>query len=187
MINEIIKNRRAVPPGFMKKDKVSKETILQLLENANWAPTHKQTEPWRFKIYTGNAKQKLAEEIYAFLIDKSKSEVNINPQKVEKLKENIMHVPVVILIVLQKDIAERIPEWEETAAVSMAVQNMWLTAAEMGLGAFLSTPEFISKVDGFLNLSSGQKLFGFFYLGHISMEYPSPGRGAVTEKTEWFE
>ena len=26
----------------------------QMLENANWAPTHKLTEPWRFTVFTGD-------------------------------------------------------------------------------------------------------------------------------------
>ncbi|MDZ7605566.1 MAG: nitroreductase family protein [Cyclobacteriaceae bacterium] len=64
----------------------------------------------------------------------------INPQKVEKFKSSLENVPVAIAIIFERDAAERIPEWQEIAAVSMAVQNMWLTATDMGLGAFWSTP-----------------------------------------------
>ncbi|MEZ4885267.1 MAG: nitroreductase family protein [Chitinophagales bacterium] len=35
--------------------------IENLLENANWAPTHSMNEPWRFKIFAGEARQKLGE------------------------------------------------------------------------------------------------------------------------------
>jgi len=69
-INEIIKIRRATPPRFLAKTEISKEIIQQLLENANWAPTHKNTEPWRFRVYTGVSKQKLANEIYSLLTNK---------------------------------------------------------------------------------------------------------------------
>lgn len=185
-INEIIKNRRATPPRFLAKKEIDKDLILQLLENANWAPNHKNTEPWRFKIYTGGAKQKLADEVFTLLSEKIKEGVEINSQKVEKLKTNIERVPVVILIILQRDMAQRIPEWEEIAAVSMAVQNMWLTATDLGLGAFWSSPQFISLLVDKLKIEPGQKALGFFYLGHVALEYPSSGREPIENKVEWM-
>jgi len=96
-----------------------------------------------------------------------------------------LRVPVAMAIVMQRDAAQRIPEWEEVAAVSMAVQNMWLTATQNEMGAFWSTPSFLPLVEPLLDLKPGQKLLGFFFVGHVAMDYPSPGRGPVSEKTEW--
>ena len=107
------------------------------------------------------------------------------PDKIEKFKSNLDRVPVAIAIVLQRDAAERVPEWEEIAAVSMAVQNMWLTATEMELGAFWATPGFMHLFDELLGIEDGQKSLGFFFVGKIVMDYPSPGRGDVAAKTEW--
>jgi nitroreductase len=186
-INELIKNRRATPPRFLAKTEIPKEVIQQLLENANWAPTHKNTEPWRFKVYTGESKQKLAESIYSLLSEKIKSGKPINAQKVEKFTTGLKNVPVAIAIIFERDAAERVPEWEEIAAVSIAVQNMWLTATSMGLGAFWSTPEFVPLLNEILEIQPRQKLLGFFYFGEIAMEYPSPGRGDIAAKVEWKE
>ena len=186
-INETILKRRATPPRFFEKEEISKEIVRQLLENANWAPNHKNTEPWRFKVYTGSAKQKLADEIYRFLMDKAETEETVVPNKVEKLKTNLERVPVVISVVMQRDEARRLPEWEEIAAVSMAVQNMWLTVTEMGLGAFWATPLFMPLLENILDLKPGQRALGFFYLGKPAMEYPSPGRDSIDAKVEWFD
>ncbi len=186
-ISEIIKKRRATPPRFLAKGEVDKNIIMQLLENANWAPNHKKTEPWRFRIYTGAAKQKLAAQIYLLLETKIKAGAELNPQKAEKLKVNIENVPVVILIAMERDKAERIPEWEEIAAVSMAVQNMWLTATELGFGAFWNTPSFMNLLHDVLEIKSGQKALGFFFVGKIALDYPSPGRGSIDAKVEWVE
>jgi nitroreductase len=184
-ISEIIENRRATPPRFLAKTEVSKEVIQQLLENANWAPTHKNTEPWRFKVYLRESKQKLANDIYSLLTKKVADGESLNIQKIDKFKEVLERVPVAIAIVFERDTAERIPEWEEIAAVSMAVQNMWLTATSVGLGAFWSTPEFLPLLNDILEIRPGQKLLGFFYVGHIAMEYPSPGRGDIAAKVVW--
>ncbi|MDX1284042.1 MAG: nitroreductase family protein, partial [Draconibacterium sp.] len=94
-------------------------------------------------------------------------------------------VPVAIAIILQRDPGERLPEWEEVAAVSMAVQNMWLTATEMDLGAFWATPGFMELLDEMLELRTGQKALGFFYVGEIMIDYTSPGRGDISNKIEW--
>jgi nitroreductase len=185
-LNDIIKNRRATPPKFLAKKEISKEVIHQLLENANWAPTHKNTEPWRFKVYTGETKQKLASDINSLLIKKMESGETLNPQKIEKFKSALENVPVAIAIIFERDAAARIPEWEEIAAVAMAVQNMWLTATGMGLGAFWATPDFLPLVNDIVEIKSQQKLLGFFYVGHIAIDYPSPGRGNVDAKTEWY-
>ncbi|HKL31936.1 MAG TPA: nitroreductase family protein, partial [Tangfeifania sp.] len=66
-IDKIIKNRRATPPRFISGDNIEKEKIQRLLENANWAPNHKKTEPWRFIVFQGENKQKLAEDIFSLL------------------------------------------------------------------------------------------------------------------------
>ena len=53
MISETIKNRRAVFPAQYNDQPISKEEVLTILESANWAPTHKRTEPWRLKVFHG--------------------------------------------------------------------------------------------------------------------------------------
>ncbi len=186
-INELIRNRRATPPRFLAKNEIPKEVIRQILENANWAPTHKSTEPWRFKVYLGASKQKLSDDIYSLLTQKLAEGEPLNIQKIDKFKEALERVPVAIAIILERDTAERVPEWQEIAAVSMAVQNMWLSASSMGLGAFWATPEFLIHLNEILEIRQNQKLLGFFYIGQITLEYPSPGRGDINAKVVWKE
>lgn len=184
-ISEIIKNRRATPPRLLLKNELPKEIIGQLLENASWAPNHKKTEPWRFKVYTRESKQKLAKSCQKILEEKQAQAYPVAPDKIGKFIDNLNRAPVVIAIVLQVDAAKRLPEWEEVAAVSMAVQNMWLTATELGLGAFWATPGFTELFSEVLDLQPGQKSLGFFYVGEIMMDYPSPGRGDQASRIEW--
>lgn len=186
-ISEIIQNRRATPPRMLVKKPVDKEVISQLLENANWAPNHKKTEPWRFKVYTGEAKAELALKCGDILREKQASGYEVATEKIEKFETTLRNVPVAIAIVLQLDRAKRLPEWEEVAAVSMAVQNMWLTATEMGFGAFWATPGFMELFTGLLGIEEGQRALGFFYVGETLIDYPSPGRGDIAQKVEWNE
>ena len=53
-INAAIKNRRSVyPKDYKKGEAIPDKIIWQILENANRAPNHKQTEPWRFIVFSG--------------------------------------------------------------------------------------------------------------------------------------
>src|SRR4051794_5474118 len=44
-----------------RPDPVRRETIERLLECATRAPNHKLTEPWRFTVLTGTARDRFAE------------------------------------------------------------------------------------------------------------------------------
>src|SRR5258708_12310982 len=60
-INHLIRSRRSVFPDQFEKDSTIPEDIIwQLLENANWAPNHKQTDPWRFVVFSGEGRKKIA-------------------------------------------------------------------------------------------------------------------------------
>merc|ERR1719187_1933617 len=52
----LIKSRRTIMPKDLNGEKLSNDQIETLLEAANWAPTHKTTEPWRFTVITGSEK-----------------------------------------------------------------------------------------------------------------------------------
>ncbi|WP_320111972.1 nitroreductase [Draconibacterium orientale] len=184
-VTEIIKNRRATPPRLFAKKDLPNGSVEELLRSANWAPNHKKTEPWRFKVYRGEAKAKLAAEAKALLLEKQKEGYPVASEKIEKFASTIERVPIAIAVILQPDSAGRLPEWEEIAAVSMAVQNMWLTATEMELAAFWATPAFIELFDELLELKNNQKSLGFFYVGQVMMDFPSPGRRDWKEKIEW--
>ena len=53
-MNLAIRNRRSVfVSQFDNNRKIPDEIILEILQNANSAPTHKLTEPWRFTVFSG--------------------------------------------------------------------------------------------------------------------------------------
>ena len=43
-VNQIIRDRRTVKPKFMADKAVDRMVVEEMLENANWAPTHGLTE-----------------------------------------------------------------------------------------------------------------------------------------------
>ena len=43
---EVIKSRRTITPKNLNGKSLSNDELDLILEAANWAPTHKKTEPW---------------------------------------------------------------------------------------------------------------------------------------------
>ena len=60
VVNEAIRSRRSIYSSMFSGEVVDDAIIGQMLENANWAPTHKLTEPWRFVVFKGEGLKKLA-------------------------------------------------------------------------------------------------------------------------------
>lgn len=186
-ISELILRRRAVFPKFYIPGKpIERAIIEQLLENANWAPTHRLTEPWRFRVfYSEESRQKLGAYLSDFYKKNTPPE-QFSEEKMKKSGENPLLAGAVIAIVMQRDAEERIPEFEEIAAVAMAVQNMWLTCAAIGLGCYWSTPRAALEADAFLDLQPGQRCLGLFYLGWDNMPAIPGKRKSIEEKVTWL-
>ncbi|MEN7549002.1 nitroreductase [Rapidithrix thailandica] len=185
-INKLIQSRRSVFPKQYSDRKVEKYIIDQLLENANWAPNHGKTEPWRFFVFTGAALEKLG-KYQAEVYKQSTPVENFLQAKYEKLLTNPSKASHVIAIVMQRQDSERIPEIEEIEAVACAVQNMHLTATAYGVGAYWSTGGLTYTEQGKEMLGLGEKdlLLGFFYVGYPEATIPEGKRKPVEEKTTW--
>ena len=137
-INDLIRNRRSVfPKQYAEGKKVDDSIVAQIVENATWAPSHGQTEPWRFVVFTGEGLQKLASfqaELY-----KSEAGDNFKEATYQNLLTNPLKASHVIALCLKRDPNKKFPEVEEVAAVSCAVQNMYLTTTAYGLGGYWTT------------------------------------------------
>jgi nitroreductase len=53
LIDKVIEGRRSVYQQQYSGERVDDAIVKKILSNANWAPTPKLTEPWRFVVFTG--------------------------------------------------------------------------------------------------------------------------------------
>jgi nitroreductase len=56
---EAIRTRRSI--GAVSQDVPPREVIEEILEAATWAPNHRLTEPWRFIVLAGSAREAFGE------------------------------------------------------------------------------------------------------------------------------
>lgn len=183
--NALIRRRRTIKPKDMSDKPIENIHLATILENANWAPTHGMTEPWRFFIFSGEGRQRLADFCQS-LYKKITPEDGFRQEKFDKLGTQPLQAPVIVAIGMKRQDIEKIPEIEEIEAVSCAVHNMHLTASALGMAAFWSSPpiSYSDEMREWLGLEDPRdKCLGFFYLGWPeSEEWPEGVRGNVSDK-----
>ena len=94
-----------------------------------------------------------------YKIDKEKYSAIIMV-KINKFVEKVKSSDTVISVCMTRDENDRVPEWEEVAAVSMAVQNMWLSCYANNIGSYWSTPALKDEYAKHSGLNKNQKSLG---------------------------
>mgnify|MGYP003575053223 CR=1 FL=1 len=187
-VNRLIGERRSVFVDQFSGQRVDDAIIDQLLENANWAPTHKLTEPWRFIVYTGEGLRKLATlqaEFYKKITTKDGSFKEERYQNLLKKPAQSSHI---IVIGMKRDSRKSVPEIEEAGAVFCAIQNMYLTTAAYGVGGYLSTGgiTYFEGAQALIGWGPEDKLIGFFHVGIPKNSLHKGVRKPVGEKIIWI-
>jgi len=186
-INQLIRNRRSVFPRQYSGKKIDAAIVAQILENANWAPTHGKTEPWRFFVFAEEGLQKFA-DFQSELYKSNTAPEKFSQEKYDKMKTDPLSASHIIAVAMQRQKTEKIPEIEEVEAVACAVQNMYLTATAYGLGAYWSSggATYQEEAKEFFGLGEKDKLLGFFYIGEIAGAVPDVSRTPIQEKITWI-
>jgi nitroreductase len=189
-INELIRHRRSIYPAQYTGEKVDDRIIDQMLENANWAPNHKHTEPWRFIVFTENGLDQLGKFQSDIYKDVSTAKGNFDEAKMEKLRNKPLSASHVIAIGMKRDENQSIPVEEEIAAVASAVQNMQLTASAYGVGCYWGSGgiTYMEEAKKALGLEKEDKLLGFLYVGMPKEGFwPEGKRSPINDKVNWVK
>ena len=184
-LSRVIRSRRTIKPHNYSDRPVQKEFIEEIIENANWAPSHGRTYPWRFFIHGLESRESLADTLGTIYCEITSKE-GFRESKLAGLQQNILNAPVTISIALERDKTNKITEIDEVMAVACAVQNMHLTATAFGLGGFWST-NIAATSDLYrehLGLSDGDKALGLFFIGY-PRSWPDADRGPISNISKW--
>ncbi len=188
-VSALIRNRRSIKPASMDPVRpVERATLLTLLENATWAPTHGMTEPWRFRVYEGAAREGLADTLQRLYREVTPT-AEQREDKYAKLRDNVLQAPTIIACSMQRGGVDKIPVQEEIEAVACALQNLMLSASAIGLGSFWSSPPLLGSESfkSWLGLRPQDQCVGLMYLGwpKEGSAWPTSVRKPVADCVSW--
>lgn len=169
-VSENIRNRRSIFGDQYIQGNLPDELLTEILVNATWAPNHKMTEPWRFIVLRGKYLEEYGEYMANYYKDSYAKE--LTPDALEKRLDFLRNYPLnavcMIGIILVRNTKINLPEWEEIAAVSSAVQNMALTCTANNIGNYWSTKNVAIDYVSEFGLAENEKSLGLLYLGYYS-------------------
>ncbi|WP_163857159.1 nitroreductase family protein [Paenibacillus elgii] len=171
-IAQTIRERRSI--RAFNRTPVPQDLVLQLLNDAVWAPNHGLREPWRF-IYVGSAEGR--EKLAALTLEASAhlKRVKLLPSKLkEVMRKKLAEIPANLIVVMTEDKNEHKRD-EDFAAVCCLMQNMQLLGWEQKLGMIWSTVDFIRSpvFRSGLGVREGERIVGILHMGFFD-KIPKP-------------
>ncbi|MCC6939844.1 MAG: nitroreductase [Flavobacteriales bacterium] len=186
-ISDLIRQRRTIHPKDYSPREVHRELVERILTNGTWAPTHGMTQPWRFTVFTGTARTRLSSflgETYR----RTTAPEKFLQRKFDNITQRPLQSTVVIGLGMVRDPNGKISERDEQLAVACAVQNMQLTCAAYGLGAFWATSGVAmgSEMRDFLGLGPNDQALGLLFIGYPEGEWPKGQRKPLDQVSTWL-
>ena len=181
--------RRASVRSY-KPDPLPRHVIERLLAAAVRAPNHKLTEPWRFVVLTGKARERYAEIRRAHGARKFADPASAEAKaRMDRNYREAMATPafVFVLTEVSEDVVRR---EEDYGATMMAIENLLVAAAADGIGTFLRTGGLMSHPDvvELVGVPTGSRIVGIIALGYLAtLPEPTLRRKPMADLVRWID
>jgi nitroreductase len=98
-----------------------------------------------------------------------------------------LRAPLIIAVVAKIQAGNKIPAFEQMIAVGAAVENMFLAAHALGIGAMWKTgmPAYSPEVKHLLGFGEGDIVVAFLYLGRAE-RLPPPRPTELASVVRWL-
>jgi nitroreductase len=144
---------------------VDPAVVRELVDLARWAPNHKVTNPWRFRLLGPETRARI-EELAG-----------------EKEAMKLRRAPTLVLVtaVLSED--DPVLAEEDLHATACAVYAMLLGATDRGLASYWRSPACFreEEVRSFLGLAANEPVVALVHLGPPVSEPPAKERAPVDD------
>lgn len=169
-----------------KSDMVATETINEIIKAGALAPSAKNRQPWKYIVYTEQSKEQLLDEMEKGLL-RERDVKSILPDSKFGIPDafntlNIMRQAPVLIIILNTNgfspfeaitIDQRVAEICDSLSIGASVQNMLLTATELGLGTLWIANTCFAYDELVAYIGTEKQLVGAISLGYPN-ESPNP-------------
>jgi nitroreductase len=165
---------------------ITRAQIEQLLDAAVLAPNHRMTQPWRFYVLGPQARR-----AYGAALGARKARKVEDPEAARQVRDKVAaeheSLPAMIVVAMTQDEDAAIRE-EDYAAVMMAVQNLSLAAAELGLGTHIKSGAVMDDpaARAAAQVGEGERIVAVINVGVPAEVPPSKDRAPASSHTKWL-
>jgi len=166
---------------------ITREDLEPLFHDANLAPNHRLTQPWRFYVLGPEGRA-----AYGLALGNRKAKKATDEAHAEKLRKDTSDShrawPCMVLVTMTLNENPEILE-EDYAATMMAVENLCLSAVARGLGTHIRSGAIMgdpaARAAG--GVPEGERIVAVLTVGEPAEQPPEKTRRPATELTHWVD
>ncbi len=178
---DYLKTRRSSLSMSLEAPGPDEAQLKDMLTIASRVPDHGKLAPWRFVLWTPDARKTMHQDLTKLLVAKpDMPEAGKKQQGTNKL----LHGPCVVAVISKSSNHPKIPQWEQILSAGAVCQNMLMAANAHGFEAQWLTAWYIYDKDAssILQLEQGEAVAGIIHIGSCSTpkkERPRPELGDI--------
>lgn len=184
-VESAVRDRRSV--HRFRPDALPESVLEDLLQTSTYAPNHKHSEPWRFVVVRGEAKQRLADLRVELVEERARAEGRPLRDPSAMIREIVE--PQAIVYVVQQLSPDAKRQKEDYASCSIVAYILQLAAWERGLGARWHSGQLTSdpKVHAFLGLSEDEAATCYLAMGYPAEVPPDWQKKPAKDLTRYID
>ncbi|HWL12724.1 MAG TPA: nitroreductase [Ureibacillus sp.] len=162
-VREAIIGRRSIKK--FNGQPVDREVLMSIIDDATWAPNHKNREPWRLVVACGEEMFDLHRLLRDTAIPRWKE---LSEDALEKQMQKFTSPGAYAFVIVPEDMRQK-QRLEDFAAASILIQNIQLIAWDYGIGACWKTPDFLDDPEfrNALGVKPGERIISLLQLGYF--------------------
>lgn len=167
---------------------LSRSELDGLFEAARWAPNHKLTQPWRFRVLGESAKSEL-KRVAAGVASASAPDGSDRALVGAVAAKKLDRAPTLVTVSSVRN-PDPVLDAEDYAATAVAAYLVLLAAHARGFAGYWRTPEVLRDSAGIdaVGIGADEEVLGLLYLGRPSGELPPPpARAEVDEFVTYLD
>lgn len=185
-----IKSRRSIRK--FKDDPIPNEIIEKIIEAGTLAPSGKNKQPWKFYVIQGEKRREMVDEMQIGM--KRLEDMGIRTGSARHSREVMAEAPVTIFVfnptskhpLLKRDTLEIYSDVVDIQSIGAAIQNMLLTAVDLGLGSLWICDVFFGYEEICDWLGEKGQMIAAVSLGYPDQTPAPRPRKNVSEVTEYL-
>ena len=163
---------------------VDSEGLVEILEDAAWAPNHGNRNPWRFIVAAEKDYEKFLNVLREYGVPNWKE---LTEEALEVQMKKFTGPGAVVFVIVPEDVRQK-ERLEDYAAASMFIQNVLLLAWDKGIGTCWKTPPFIDnpKFREELGVKPGERVISMLQFGYFDVAPKARPRKELDELITYY-